>query len=126
MHREQQACNRCHRKIDPLGFAFENFDPIGRWRDRYPKGRGNIDASATMSNGQQISDIVGFKKMLLTREQDVARALTEKLLSYSSGRILEPVDRGEVDRIVGELKDRGNRLRDLVKLVVQSEVFLTK
>jgi hypothetical protein len=126
VHREQQACNRCHRKIDPLGFAFENFDPIGRWRDKYPKARNNIDASATMASGEQIADIVAFKKMLLNREKDVSRCLAEKLLTYASGRVLEPTDRGEVDRIVAELQTGGNRLRDLVHLIVQSDVFLTK
>ena len=126
VHREQQACNRCHRKIDPLGFAFENFDPIGRWRDRYPKGRGDIDASATMTSGEEVADIVAFKKMLLARQKDVTRCLAEKMLTYASGRVLEPIDRGEVDRIVDQLQVQGNGLRDLVKLVVQSDVFLTK
>ena len=126
VHREQQACNRCHRKIDPLGFAFENFDPIGRWRDRYPKGGGDIDPSATMTSGEEVADIVAFKKMLLGREKDVVRCLAEKMLTYASGRVLEPTDRGEVDRIVDQLNGQGRRLRDLVKLVVQSDVFLTK
>ena len=126
IHRKQPACNSCHRKIDPMGFPFENFDPIGRWRDKYPKARDNIDAATTTSTGEEIKDIVAFKKLLLTREKDVARSLTEKLLTYSSGRILEPTDRGEVDSIVDKLGKQGNRLRDLIRLVVQSEVFLTK
>jgi len=109
-----------------MGFPFENFDPIGRWRDKYPKARDNIDAATTTSTGEEIKDIVAFKKLLLTREKDVARSLTEKLLTYSSGRILEPTDRGEVDSIVDKLGKQGNRLRDLIRLVVQSEVFLTK
>jgi len=126
LHREQEACKSCHSKIDPLGFAFENFDPIGRWRDRYPKGRDNIDASSTMSTGQKVADIVEYKKMLVGRESQVVRCLAEKMLAYSSGRLLEATDRGEVDEIVRKLQARGNGLRDLVKLVVQSQVFLTK
>jgi hypothetical protein len=126
IHRKQPACNSCHRKIDPMGFPFENFDPIGRWRDKYPKARNNIDAATTMSTGEEIKDIVDFKKMLLTREKDIARSLAEKLLTYSSGRILEPTDRGEIDSIVEKLEKQDYRLRDLIKLVVQSEVFLTK
>ena len=62
----------------------------------------------------------------MTRQQDVVRCLTEKLLTYASGRMLEPIDRGEVNRIVAELDGRGSRLRDLVHLVVQSEIFRTK
>lgn len=125
IHRKQDACNRCHRKIDPLGFAFENFDPIGRWRDRYPR-TGNIDASTTMANGQKIDDIVAFKKMLLGREQEITRCLTQKMLAYASGRILEPIDRGEVNHIVTELGKQERGLRDLIKLVIQSDAFLTK
>ena len=126
IHRNQQACNNCHRKFDPLGFAFENFDPIGRWRDKYPGARDNIDTSTTTANGYELADIVELKKMLIKQEQQVTRCLTEKLLAYSSGRILEPTDRGDVDEIVLKLQANGNRLRDLIKLIVQSHVFLTK
>ena len=62
----------------------------------------------------------------LSGEDQIVRCLTEKMLVYSTGRILEPTDRGEVDEIVGRLKARGNRLRELIKLVVRSEVFRTK
>jgi hypothetical protein len=126
IHRNQQACNNCHRKFDPLGFAFENFDPIGRWRDKYPGARDNIDTSTTTANGYELADIVELKKMLIKQEQQVTRCLTEKLLAYSSGRILEPTDRGDVDEIVLKLQANGNRIRDLIKLIVQSHVFLTK
>ena len=126
IHRDQEACNGCHRKIDPLGFALENFDPIGRWRERYPKGGAMIDPSTKMSTGREVADIVEFKAMLLERKQQVARCLAEKMLAYSSGRTLEPADRGEVDKIVVELEKRGNGLRDLIKLIVKSQVFLTK
>ena len=79
-----------------------------------------------MTDGEQVADIVAFKKMLLGRENDVARCLAEKLLAYSSGRVLEPIDRGEVNRIVEKMSPQGYRLRDLVHLVTQSEVFLNK
>jgi hypothetical protein len=126
LHRKQEACAGCHRKIDPLGFAMENFDPVGRWRDKYPKTRDNLDASATMANGKEIKDIVAFKQMLLGREEQVTRCLTEKLLTYSTGRVLEPADRGDVDKIVEQLNAQKGGLRDLVKLVATSEIFLTK
>ena len=64
--------------------------------------------------------------MLLERESQVAHCLTEKMLTYATGRLLEAGDRGEIDLITSELKKGGNRLRDLVHLVVQSEVFLNK
>lgn len=126
LHRKHEACNGCHRKIDPMGFAFENFDQVGRWRDKYPRSKDLIDASATMANGTLVKDIVEFKQMLLTREEDVTRCLTEKLLSYSSGRFMEPVDRGEIDRIVTDLGESQGGVRDLIKHVVQSAIFLNK
>ncbi|MDA7903497.1 DUF1592 domain-containing protein [Mariniblastus sp.] len=126
LHRKHAACNGCHRKIDPMGFAFENFDQVGRWRDKYPRSKDTIDASATMANGRTVKDIVEFKQMLLTREKEVTRCLTEKLLSYSSGRLMEPVDRGEIDRIVIDLNETKGGVRDLIKNVVQSEIFLNK
>lgn len=124
IHREQTTCNSCHRKIDPLGFAFENFDPIGRWRDRYRTGE--IDPSTTLANGTEVNDIVALKTILVENESQVVRGLTRKLLAYSSGRVLEPLDRGEVEKIVTALEKSGNHLKDLIKQIVISEVFLSK
>ena len=126
LHRKHDACNSCHRKIDPMGFAFENFDEVGRWRDRYPRAKGTIDTSATLANGREIADIVAFKQMLKDQKPLVVRCLTQKLLIYATGRQLEAVDRGEVERIVAALGERGDRLRDLVHLVVESDIFLNK
>ena len=125
-HRKQEACAGCHRKIDPLGWAMENFNPVGVWRDKYPKQRDKIDASATLTTGRQIKDITDFKKMLMDRKPQVTRCLIEKLLTYSSGRLLEPTDRGEVDKIVAKLEAKGEGVRDLIKLVAQSDIFLSK
>ena len=132
LHRNQQACNSCHQKIDPMGSALESFDPIGRWRDHYPKVDKKakqsppIDTTAILSNGREVNNLIEFKAMLLEREPQVVRCLTEKMLTYATGRLLEVGDRGEVDRIVKDLKEGGNRLRDLIHLVVQSEPFLNK
>ena len=68
---------------------------------------------------------MGLKALLLAREEQFAHCLTEKMLSYASGRLMEAGDRGEIDRIVNQLDAKGNRLRDLVHLVVQSPVFLS-
>ncbi len=127
-HRKQETCNRCHRKIDPLGFAFENFDHLGIWRTHYRGSSGNlkIDPASTLADGRTIKDITDLKKILLDRQELFVRNLIERMLTYASGRRLEPIDRGEVDRIVAELNKQGLGLRDLIKLVVQSEVFLSK
>ena len=126
LHRKNEACRSCHVKIDPMGFAFENFDVVGRWRDRYKGAKGDIDTSSTMANGEKIADIVEFKKMLMNRKHLIVRCLTKKMLIYATGRHLEPVDRGEIDRITAELSKKEDRLRDLIHLVVQSEIFLSK
>ena len=126
LHRKNDACYSCHLKIDPMGFAFENFDVVGRWRDRYKRAKGNIDTSATMANGEEIADIVAFRKMLMERKHLIVRCLTKKMLTYATGRHLEAVDRGEIDRITTELSKKEDRLRDLIHLVVQSDVFLSK
>jgi len=129
-HRTVATCNACHRKIDPLGFALENFDPIGGWRDRYPRGRDEgpvIDASGKLPTGQAFDDIVGLKEILRTSARpQFARCLTEKMLIYATGRTLEPTDRPAVDDLVARLDERGNGLRDLVLLIVESETFRTK
>ncbi|MFP6905017.1 MAG: DUF1592 domain-containing protein, partial [Verrucomicrobiota bacterium] len=88
LHRKNEACYSCHVKIDPMGFAFENFDVVGRWRDRYKRAREPIDSSATLANGTEIADIVAFKQMLLERKDLVARCLVNKMLTYATGRKL--------------------------------------
>jgi mono/diheme cytochrome c family protein len=125
-HREDASCASCHRKIDPMGFPFENFGPLGKWREVYQENRLKIDPSATLPTGDTVEDILAFKQILLKRETQITRCLTEKLLTYATGRTLEPADRGEVDRIVEQLERDQGGIRDLIKLVVQSEIFLTK
>ncbi|MCG8651029.1 MAG: DUF1592 domain-containing protein, partial [Pirellulales bacterium] len=97
-HRHVASCNECHRKIDPLGFALENFDPIGRWRERYDQG-GSVDASGNLPGGKAFKDVVGFKRILLERKQLFSQALASKLLAYAMGRRIEPADRPQIDRI---------------------------
>lgn len=126
LHRKNESCASCHAKIDPMGFAFENFDVVGRWRDRYRGVNKPIDTKSTTTTGREISDIVEFKEMLKEREPQIVRCLTEKMLTYATGRRLEPTDRGEINRIIGDLGKKQNRLRDLVHFVVKSDLFLNK
>ena len=121
-HRNNPACLDCHRKIDPLGFALENFDPIGQWRTMYDR-RNPIDAAGELPDGQAFRDVVEFKRILVGQRELFARSLTGKLLMYGTGRHLQPADRPQIDRIVAELGQRGNGFRDLIKLVVLSEAF---
>lgn len=128
-HRETPSCYDCHQKIDPPGFALENFDPIGRWRTHYPAGRQQgpaIDASGELSNGESFADVVEFKRLLTDRKDLFARMLTERLLTYATGRRVESLDRPEVDRLLDALAEEGYGMRTLIELVVASELFRSR
>lgn len=124
-HRDTPACNECHQKIDPAGFALENFDPIGQWRSTYAKSK-PVDASGVFRNGDTFQDVVGLKKILLHRQDQFARSLIENLLTYGTGRQMEAVDRPELDRLLDELKRKDYRLRDLLTMVIQSPIFQSR
>ena len=137
-HRENPSCFECHRKIDPLGFALENFDPVGAWRSNYEKIEqinnrkvnrivgALIDTSGELPGGQSFKDVAGLKKVLIERKDQFARTLTERLLGYACGRRMEPMDRPEVNRIVKELAVRGYGFKDLIELVTMSTAFQSK
>jgi hypothetical protein len=124
-HRDVASCNDCHRKIDPLGFALENFDPIGRWRDSYDR-RTDVDASGELPNGESFDDIAGLKRILVKHKDQFARAFTNQLVAYATGRQVSKSDRPDIDQLLAELNDRSWRLRDLIQLVVVSELFRSK
>ncbi len=121
-HRESPTCYECHKKIDPLGFALENFDPIGGWRDTYDRGA-PVDAAGELPGGKRFDDIVGLKAILIERRDQFALSLTKKLLAYATGRRLAPGDRPHLDRILEDLDEKGNGFRDLLRLIVVSEPF---
>lgn len=123
-HRESATCNQCHRKIDPLGFALEGFDPIGRSRDYYNvKRRIRVDTSGELPGGQKFSSIAELKKLLLKRKEFFVRTLTQRLLSHALGRHVEPEDREAVDQIVAQSRKNDFRLRDLIVTIAQSDLF---
>jgi len=124
-HRNNASCYDCHRKIDPLGFALEHFDAIGNWRDKY-SGQATIDSAGELPSGQKFDGVEDFKKILVERWQQFVTALTSKMLSYATGRRVAPIDRPQVERIVAELGQRGDGLRDLIELVAISEAFRSK
>ncbi len=124
-HRSNSACYDCHRKIDPLGFALENFDAIGNWRDTY-SGKTKIDAAGELPSGQKFDGVEDFKKVLLERREQFVTALTTKCLSYATGRRTTPADRPQVERIVAQLSQRGDGLRDLIELIATSDAFQAK
>ncbi|NCG27848.1 MAG: DUF1588 domain-containing protein, partial [Verrucomicrobiales bacterium] len=124
-HRNDPACISCHVKIDPWGIAFENFDAVGKWRDSI--GNDPVDATSKLFNKHELSGMDGLKQYLLTHRQDqFARALSHKMSTYALGRPLTFGDRSQVDLISNKLRDQGDGLKDLVILIVQSDLFQLK
>lgn len=121
-HRAIATCATCHRKIDPLGFALENFDAVGGWRDEYEK-RMPVDATGKLPNGDAFSTISEFRKLLIDRQEQFNRCLTEKLMTYALGRELEISDRPATDKILAELTAKQGGLRDLIRLIALSDPF---
>ena len=122
-HRSIATCAECHRKIDPLGFALENFDPIGAWRTEYGKNL-PVDASGMLPSGEVFDDIRQLRTLLIERHELFTRSLTEKLMTYAIGREVEVGDRPAIDAILAELHGNKGGLRDLIRLVVLSKPFL--
>jgi hypothetical protein len=112
-HRAEAACAGCHAKIDPLGFALENYDITGRWRDKYENGR-PVDASGVLLRQHAFVDAVQFKAALIRENPRFARALAAHLLRYALARELSPADTFTLDDILSRTKDDGFRLRSLI------------
>jgi len=135
MHRKKDACNSCHRGIDPWGIPLENYDATGRWREtihgairkKKIKKRSPVEAESVLPGGHKISGPQSLKQHLLSDEKDrLARACVKKLLSYSLGRSVELGDRQAVETLTKKFAQRKYRLSDLIVEIVKSEPFQTK
>ena len=129
LHSTDSTCAGCHRKIDPLGYGLENFDPIGRWRSKYPKPQGGtrVDASGEFPSGERYSDFASFKEALATsRGEQFVRNLIEKLLTYATGRHLERADQFEVDELLRDAKQNDYALHDILVDALTSDIFRSR
>jgi len=122
-HRARTECAGCHNRMDPLGFALENFDAAGGWRDQ--DGKFPIDASGKLTNGTAFSGPQELKEVL-KKNKNFTRCLVEKMLTYALGRGLERFDKCTVDAIVAELPKHENRFSALVTGIVTSDPFLKR
>jgi hypothetical protein len=120
-HRADTACASCHSRLDPLGFALENFDGVGRYRAE--EGGSPIDASGAMSNGTTVTGPAGLKKVVLERRDEFVEVMTGKLLTYALGRGLEYYDQPALRKIRRETAADNNRFSSLVLGVVNSVPF---
>ena len=127
-HRRNPTCAVCHRVMDPLGFALDNFDAIGRWRTtddpRIPGQRGPvIDASGVMPDGTRFEGPAGLRQLLLGRQQEFIRTVTGRLFTYGLGRRLEHHDMPVVRQIVRDAADQDHRWSALIQGIVRSAPF---
>lgn len=125
-HRANPSCNGCHGVIDPLGFALENFDAVGRWRDIDRMARSPIDASGVMADGTEVAGPVALRQAILARPGQFVQTFTEKLMLFALGRRIEYQDMPAIRRIVRESAPGGYRFSDLVLGIVNSEQFRMK
>ena len=145
-HRNSETCNSCHRVIDPPGFALESFDVIGGFRDRYRSDKEGdpatkklhgrniweyklgqpVDASGQTSDGKPFKGIRQFKQLLMAKQDQVLRCLTENLVTYATGAGVTFCDRVEVERITANVKKNGGGFRTLMLEIVASPLFRRK
>jgi len=120
-HRGNPACAACHKMMDPLGFALENFDAVGQWRD--VEGSAPINSSGVLPDGSEFDGPVELREILLEQRELFARNLTGKLLMYALGRGLEPYDQPVVRRILREAAPGDYRWSALITGIVKSMPF---
>jgi hypothetical protein len=132
-HLSDDSCSACHVKIDPPGFALENFDAAGQWRDYYTimdgrsrkRGR-QIKASYQLADGREFGDFTAFQELILESPEKLAENLAAKLLTYGTGAEISFSDRETLQQIVEQTRDKNFGIRSIVKAVVSSDIFLTK
>ncbi|HLY12241.1 MAG TPA: DUF1592 domain-containing protein, partial [Planctomycetota bacterium] len=120
-HRADPSCAACHKRMDPIGFAFENYDPIGAWRDT--DGPHPIDTAASLPDGSSFHGPAELRALILSRKDDFVRCLTEKLLTYALGRGVEYYDAATVKAIRRAVADGGYRMSTLVLEIARSYPF---
>lgn len=120
-HRSKPGCISCHEPMDPLGFALENFDPVGRWRDTIDSLP--VDASGALPDGRAINGVVDLKDLLLERREAFTRNLASRLLGFGLGRSLDYPDRPVIADLVRKASDAGGGSHALLLGIVTSDPF---
>ncbi len=121
MHRRSPACRSCHRVIDPIGLALENYDVTGRWRIK--DGGSPVDPVGELYDGTEINGPQSLRAALLSRPEPLVRTFTEALMSYAIGRRIEYFDMPTIRQISRDAEAQGNRMSAFILGVVQSPAF---
>ena len=140
-HRSDDSCATCHVKIDPPGFALENYDPAGQWRDQYGSTRKKpsaeksgsqnpaveqIDASYDLADGRHFNGIDDFRKLVISQPEKIANCIAEKLVTYGTGAVPRFADRDEINQISRRSSASNYGFRSIIENVVTSQMFLNK
>jgi len=120
-HRANPPCSGCHNNIDPVGFALENFDGLGRWRDS--EGAVRIDASGALPDGTTFNGPDELRKVLLDKKDMFVETFTERLLTYALGRGVEPYDQPVIRKIARDAKADDQRWSSIILGIVKSVPF---
>lgn len=124
LHRKDPACASCHKRMDPIGFGMENYDPIGAWRNE-DAGMA-IDTSGTLPDGSKFDGPTGLKKYLVGKKGQFVHAFSERMLTYAMGRGFEGSDRCNIDAVASQVSKGNYKFSALVRAVVTSEPFRFK
>jgi len=122
LHQSEASCRNCHKILDPIGFGLENFDAIGRWREKNDQGLA-IDSAGKLPNGKEFSTPAELKRLLAKREADLARNLTKRLMAYALGRQLEGYDGVVIDQLMVKIATDNYRIRTIITEVITSYLF---
>jgi len=125
LHRTNATCANCHKILDPIGFGLENFDAIGRWREQDESG-GPVDAAGELPGGKRFASPKELKAIIASREEDLSRNLTEKILAYALCRQLDGYDQIVVDQLHDAIAADGHKMQTLVSGIVTSYPFLNR
>ena len=127
-HSTDKSCASCHAKIDPAGFAMENFDPVGLWRSKYgtKKNSPKVDSSGRTPDGKPFKNVLEWKKIYLNQPDRLTRAFAEQLLTYAIGGELRFSDEEALEKIVSQAREKNYGMRTVLNAVIYSEPFRTK
>ncbi|MEW4566184.1 DUF1592 domain-containing protein [Bremerella sp. JC770] len=121
-HRDNPSCAACHDLIDPIGFGLDNYDLLGRWRDKTENGK-PVDATGILPSGEKFAGPAELKKILLERKQEFARHFSRKVLGYALGRSLEDPDSCTIESLVTSLEENDYHFQTLIEEIVTSTPF---
>lgn len=125
LHRERADCRGCHEQIDPLGFALENYNAIGQWREIYENKR-EVDMEGTLLRKHRFTNVIEFKDAILAEKERFVRALAGHLMAFSLGRELGPADEIALNKIIEDTAANGYRMKAVMRAIIFSEPFLAK